>query len=216
MAGNLLAGRQTASWRLLKVTATMSLVAVTVATLLTHEAYVLKPHDPEWAHLAPIRWWLLPHVTAGAIALIIGPFQFSSTLRARYLQLHRWLGRTYACAALLSSCLSVYIVATFEAPYNRWSMGTMGALWFASTLFAWLAIRNRDIAQHRLWMARSYGLTLTFVATRFVPDIVLPGLDYIGTTALYWGFIVGALIIPDLLLNGRALVPWGRRVPAGP
>ncbi len=86
-------------------------------------------------------------------------------------------------------------------------MGTMGALWFASTAFAWLAIRNRDIAQHRLWMARSYCLTLTFVATRFVPDIVLPGLDYIGVTALYWGFIVASLIIPDLILNGRALIP---------
>ena len=89
-------------------------------------------------------------------------------------------------------------------------MGAMGALWLATTQFAWLAARNRNFIQHQLWVGRSYCLTLTFVATRFVPDLILPGLDYVKMTALYWLFIVVSLIVPDLVVNGRALSPFRR------
>lgn len=33
-------------------------------------------------------------------------------------------------------------------------------------------------------------------------------MNYITTTALYWILIVLALLIPDFLINGRALLPW--------
>ena len=183
---------------------------LTLATLATHEAYVLRPHDPEWAHLAPFRWWLAPHVVGGAIALCLAPLQFSTTLRRRNPALHRWLGRVYMTAALIASALSVYIVARFEVMANWWAMGTMGALWGITTAFAWLAARNRDYRQHQLWVGRSVCLTFTFVATRFVPDILLPGLDYVNMTALYWAFIVLSMIAPDVVMNGRALAPWAR------
>ncbi|MEI9993897.1 MAG: hypothetical protein WDM91_04830 [Rhizomicrobium sp.] len=64
----------------------------------------------------------------------------------------------------------------------------------------------RPLLQHRLWIGRSYGLTFTFVTTRFIPDVLFPGLDYYDTTALYWLLIVAALMIPDLVLGGRALL----------
>lgn len=181
----------------------------TLGTLVTHEAYVLRPADPMWKHLAPFRWWLLPHVAGGMIAFLVAPLQFSTTLRRRWPALHRWLGRLYVVAALIASALSVYIVVRFELQANWWVMGTMGGLWFLTTLFAWLAARNRNFVQHQLWIGRSFGLTFTFVLTRIIPDEVLPGLDYVKMTALYWAFIVASLIVPDLVVNGRAL--WPRR-----
>jgi uncharacterized membrane protein len=181
-----------------------------IATLYVHEGYVLRPADPQWAHLMPFRWWLIPHIAGGAIALLIGPLQFSATLRRRSPALHRWLGRVYAVAAILGAALSVYIVLAFEAPANHWVMGVMGGLWLVSTALAWLFALGRDFAQHKLWMARSYGLTFTFVTTRFIPDVIFPGLDYYDTTALYWLLIVASLVLPDLLFNGRALLPWRR------
>lgn len=183
---------------------------LTLATIWTHEAYVLQPGHPELVRLAPIRWWLWPHIAGGTLALLIGPLQFSATLRRRNLTLHRWLGRTYAAAVLLSSVLSLWIVFTFELPANHWVMGAMGGLWLLCTVFAWMAARGGRIDQHKLWMARSYGLTFTFVATRFVPDLILPGMDYINTTALYWAFIVLSLVVPDLIYNGSALLPRKR------
>jgi uncharacterized membrane protein len=192
---------------LVKRAAVLALIALVLATMYVHEAYVLNPRDPLWAHLAPFRWWLIPHIAGGVTALLLGPLQFSSSLRRWSLPLHRWLGRLYVLAALVSSSLSVYIVLTFEAPVNHWVMGTMGGLWFFTTLFAWLAAWNGAIAQHRLWIGRSYGLTFTFVTTRFIPDVIFPGLDYYDTTALYWLLIVAALLLPDLVIGARALVP---------
>jgi hypothetical protein len=194
--------------KILRRGAFVAIAALTLATVATHEAYVLRPADPQWAHLAPIRWWVLPHILGGMIAFLVAPLQFSTTIRRRYAVLHRWLGRLYMVAVLTSSSLSLYIVFTFEAPTNHWSMGAMGGFWLITTIFAWLAARNRDFAQHQLWIGRSFCLTFTFVATRFVPDIVMPGLDYVNMTALYWLFIVLSMIIPDLMINGRALAPW--------
>jgi Predicted membrane protein (DUF2306) len=47
----------------------------------------------EW----PKRGTLLVHITCGMVALLTGPWQFSSRLRRRYLSLHRLTGRVYAC-----------------------------------------------------------------------------------------------------------------------
>jgi uncharacterized membrane protein len=180
---------------------------VTLVTIATHEAWVLRPADSQWTHLAPIRWWLAPHILASAVALIVGPLQFSSTLRRRSLTLHRWLGRIYVASVIVASVLALYIVLSFEQPYNRWVMGTMAALWLATTLCAWAAARSRNFVQHRLWIGRSYCLTFTFVGTRFIPDMVFPGMDYTSMTALYWLLIVVSLILPDLVINGRSLLP---------
>jgi uncharacterized membrane protein len=185
------------------------LFLLTLATLATHEAYVLRPNDPLLIHLAPMKWWLIPHIAGGTIAFLVAPLQFSTTLRRANPALHRRLGRLYMVSAIVSSVLSVWIVLRFELEANWAVMGTMGGLWLLTTVFAWLAIRNRDIRQHQLWIGRSFGLTFTFVATRIIPDFVLPHMDYAGVTALYWGFIVASLIVPDLILNGRAFL--GRR-----
>jgi hypothetical protein len=194
-----------------KRVAILAAFLLTIATLLTHEAYVLRPADPMWRHLAPFRWWLLPHVAGGMLAFLLTPFQLSATLRRHAPKVHRWGGRVYAGAALTSSALSVYIVVRFEIQSNWWVMGTMGALWFAATAFGWVAALNRNFVQHQLWMGRSIGLTFTFVLTRIIPDVLLPGLDHDQMTALYWAFIIASLIIPDLVVNGRAIVPGRRR-----
>jgi uncharacterized membrane protein len=187
----------------------LTLLLLTLVTIATHEAWVLRPKDPQWVHLAPVRWWLAPHILASAIALIVGALQFSSTLRRRSAKWHRGLGRTYALASIVASMLALYIVLSFEAPFNRWVMGTMAGLWLVTTLFAWMAARNRNFAQHRLWMGRSYCLAFTFVGTRFLPDMVFPGMDYFNMTGLYWLLIVASLLLPDLVLGGRALLPGG-------
>jgi uncharacterized membrane protein len=195
-------------WFTLKRLAFAVLALLTLATLYEHETPLLNAADPEWVHIAPFKWWLLPHIITAAIALVVGPFQFSTTLRQRSLTLHRWMGRIYVCAVLVASAIAVYIGVAFEVPANRWLMGSMAGLWFAVTAFAWLAVRHGRIDQHRLWIARSYCLTFTFVTTRFIPDLVLPHMGYVGVTTLYWVLIVISLILPDLLLNGDAL--WGR------
>ncbi len=187
------------------------LTLLAIATIFEHEPPLLKPSNPEWAHITPFRWWLIPHIITAAIALLVGPLQFSATLRRRSLNLHRWVGRIYIVAVLAASSIAFYIGVAFEVPENRWLMGSMAGLSLLVTLFAWLAVRNGRLDQHRLWIMRSYGLTYTFVTTRFIPDILLPHMGYVGITALYWVLIVFSLILPDFLVNGVALKPQRRR-----
>jgi len=192
--------RAGAAWRgpvLFKRLAWLLLGLLTAATIYVHETPLLKATDPEWARIAPFRWWLAAHVASAAFSLVLGPLQFSASLRRRGLSLHRWIGRVYVVATLIAASLALYIVLAFEAPANRWVMGVMAGLWWVCTALAWIAIRGRDIAQHRLWMMRSYGLTFTFVTTRFVPDVVLPGLGFFGVTTLYWLLILLAMALPD-------------------
>ena len=98
---------------------------LTAVTIYEHETPLLNPANPEWAHIAPFRWWLAPHILTAAVALVVGPLQFSATLRRRSMTLHRWLGRSYIIAVLVASAIALYIGIAFEVPENRWLMGSM-------------------------------------------------------------------------------------------
>ena len=46
---------------------------------------------------------LIPHTLAGIFALLIGPINFSSRIRQRYLKLHRVLGRIYVISVFIGA-----------------------------------------------------------------------------------------------------------------
>src|ERR1039458_2887615 len=53
------------------------------------------------------RGLLIPHTIAGIFALLIGPINFSSRFRQRYLQLHRVLGRIYVVSVFVGAATGV-------------------------------------------------------------------------------------------------------------
>ncbi|MFT3726658.1 MAG: DUF2306 domain-containing protein [Terricaulis sp.] len=182
----------------------LALLALTVVTIWIHEAYFFRGPSPQLTRLGPFMPWLAPHIVTGAVALVLGPLQFSTTIRKRSLALHRWVGRAYTAAVLISSPLALYIILTFEAPSARWVMGTMAALWFITTAFAWLAAASHNLTQHKLWVGRSYLFTFTFTMTRFALDVIWPGINGEGVTNYYWVLNVACLVIPDIVLWANA------------
>jgi uncharacterized membrane protein len=182
----------------------LALIALTFVTIWIHEAYFFAGPSPQLQRLQPFMPWLAPHIATGALALMLGPLQFSTTLRKRSLALHRWLGRLYVTSVLISAPLALYIILTFEAESARWVMGAMAALWLLTTAFAWLAAASHDLAQHKLWISRSYLFTFTFTTTRFAIDVIWPGIDGQGVTNFYWVLNVACLIIPDIVLWANA------------
>src|SRR5262249_59063024 len=103
-------------------------------------------------------------------------------------------------AVLIAGVLALYIILVFEAPSARWVMGTLAALWLITTVCAWLAALTHNLAQHKLWILRSYLFTFTFTMTRFALDVIWPGIDGEGVTNYYWVLNVACLIVPDLVL----------------
>ena len=161
----------------------------------------------DMARLKGFGWVLLPHGMAGLTAFLIGPLQFSDGLRARNLRLHRRLGQTYVAAVTIGGLLALVIAFRFE-DFGITELVAQALAWMLCTYCAWFAARNRNITQHKLWMARSYGLTFVFVTFRLVVGQFLPGAGNWAINDASWAVLLAALIIPDILMSGRALRPW--------
>ncbi len=148
------------------------------------------------------------HLMGGAVALAIGPFQLSSRLRGRNLALHRLLGRIYVVAILVGGLgsLSLAVSASGGLP-ARFGFGLMAVVWLISTAMAYVSIRRRRIEEHRMWMIRSYAITLAAVTLRFyLPASIAAGYEFAAVyPAIAWLCWVPNLIVAEwLVLRGVA------------
>jgi len=150
------------------------------------------------------RHLLIPHTFCAVIALLAGPVQFSSRLRRRLLKFHRVLGRIYVISVFIAALTGIALAA------GRPGMpGTcmQAAAWIVCTTAAFITARNRQIAQHRQWMARSYAVTFTFVSSR-VLNLWPRYWSHLGDNLAAVGliaFTLASLLVVDLGLNWREL-----------
>jgi uncharacterized membrane protein len=130
--------------------------------------------------------------------------QFSSRLRQRHLKFHRVLGRIYVIAVFIGAFTGIALAA------GRPGMpGTsmQAAAWIVCTAAAFITARNRQIAQHRQWMVRSYAVTFTFVSSR-VLNLWPRYWSHLGDSFAAVGviaFTLASLLLVDLGLNWREL-----------
>lgn len=123
---------------------------------------------------------LYAHLGGGALALALGPWQFSSRIRQRTVRVHRWVGRAYLLAVLLGGVGALLLTpGSMHGLVTHVGFGLLGVLWLGTTLRAWLAIRDRDTAAHRRWMTRSFALTLAAVTLRiWLPLSAVAGIPF--------------------------------------
>jgi len=147
---------------------------------------------------------LIPHVLFGTIALLSGPIQFSSRFRLRHLRLHRILGRAYVVSVFIGAITGIAL-ATGRPGLPGTSM--QAAAWIVCTTAAFITARNRQITQHRQWMARSYAVTFTFVSSR-VLNLWPRYWSHLGDVFSAVGviaFTLISLLVVELGLNWREL-----------
>ena len=65
---------------------------LTIFVTYMKNARVFDPTSEIAQHFAPVKWYVIPHAFFGALGMLLGVFQFSNRLRARYLKTHRTLG----------------------------------------------------------------------------------------------------------------------------
>lgn len=81
------------------------------------------------------------------------------------------------------------------------------AAWMVCTAAAFMTARNRQIAAHRQWMARSYAVTFTFVSSR-VLNLWPRYWSHLGDTLAAVGviaFTLASLLIVDVGINWNEL-----------
>ena len=150
------------------------------------------------------RRLLIPHTLAGTLALLIGPINFSLRIRQRHLQLHRILGRIYVISVFVGSFTGIDLAAGRPGLPGT---SMQAAAWMVCTTAAFITARNRQIVQHRHWMARSYAVTFTFVSSR-VFNLVPAYWSHLGDVLSAVGviaFTLASLLIVDLGLSWREL-----------
>ena len=174
---------------------------------ITSEVFLVADYPMYHAYRLQViadRGLLIPHTIAGIFALLIGPINFSSRIRQRHLKLHRVLGRIYVVSVFVGAATGVALAAGRPG-----FPGTCGqaAAWVVCTSAAFITARNRQIVQHRQWMARSYAVTFTFVSSR-VLNLWPRYWSHLGDTLSAVGviaFTLFSLLIVDLGLNWREL-----------
>ena len=147
------------------------------------------------------------HLAGGMVAIVVGAFQVNSRLRQRFLPAHRWLGRLYLAAVIVSSIAGFALAVRSDGGLvAHFGFGMMAVCWFFTTVNAYRYIRAGDRATHRAWMLRSYALTLAAVTLRiYLPLFAIAGYDFdVSYPAISWLAWVPNLLVVEWFILARA------------
>jgi uncharacterized membrane protein len=179
---------------------------MTLFVIYRYELPLLDSNSLTWQHFANVKFWLIPHGVAGAIALLLAPFQFSSRLRQRHLRLHRVMGRLYVCGVALAAPSSIPIAVILGPPSLVMAAVMQSIGWALTTGIALYCVRTGNIQQHREWMIRSYPFAMVFVFARAIMALPpIQAMGEVGFISVVWSCEVAASFIPSLVISWGAL-----------
>ncbi len=193
--------------------AAIALAALSVR-VFTESPIVYHP-DAYTTRLINDRFFLIPHAAAGLLAMLLGPFLFSTRFRSRHLKRHRIMGRVYVTCIAIAAPLALYLELRVPGAPMKFANTVMSVVWFLCTLAAFLTARNRQLTAHRQWMIRSYVFTLNFIVSR-VPNPI-PRYFNMSATAFALNLLflsICYLFFTDVYFNWRELTTSRKTSPS--
>jgi hypothetical protein len=182
----------------------VALVIFALATLFVFYQRDLQLLDPSSflrQRYAGIGVLILAHGVFGALALFMVPFQFSSRLRQRHIQVHRLMGRLYIFGVIIAAPVSIPVAIILGPPALVMAATIQATGWILTTATAFYCVRTGRIQQHREWMMRSYPFAAVFLAARVILGI--PAIERMGEVAfvsVVWSVIAVACFLPSFLI----------------
>ena len=184
-------------------------IGVAVYALVSYALFPLgaSVHPDMRATFELHRIGIYSHVFAAAVALLLGPLQFSRRLRTAHPALHRVSGRIYLVAGVCVGGLAGLYMAMFA--YG----GIVSSIGFALLALAWLytgarayaAARARQFRAHRAWMVRNFALAFAAVTLRIELGLAFSaGLPFESVYPLVaWVSWVPNLVAAEMFLRGN-------------
>lgn len=180
---------------------------LTVFVTYMKNARIFDPSSDIAQHFAPVKWYLVAHAFFGATAMLLGAFQFSNRLRARYLKVHRTLGYVYVVSVFISAPFAIPVASRIDSLSLVAASGVQSFGWMVTTAIALYCVRQGNIVQHRRWMIRSYPFAMVFTVARIIiPIPAILRMGFTGIEMVVWTTIAMAAFLPNILLDGRAIV----------
>jgi uncharacterized membrane protein len=157
----------------------------------------------------------LVHIVPGMLFMILGPLQFSSTIRARHLRWHRSGGRVLVACGLVIGTTA--LVMSFGMPavggVNQAAATTLFGTFFLFTLCkAFWHIRRREITLHREWMIRAFSIGLAVATIRPIVGVFFLTSAFTGLMPREF---FGIAFWIGFVLHLIAAEAWIRTTPAG-
>jgi hypothetical protein len=153
-------------WLLLLLSATVFVVVAKALAYVTAlpEAYGFTEQIPVYSQH---RFWLLSHITGGALALTCGTAQLIVLRFRKPGVLHRWTGCIYAISVMVAGIAGLRLAPhAWGGIANSIAFALLAGLWIFATLKAVDCVRHGNAATHRIWIARSFALTLAGITLR--------------------------------------------------
>jgi len=149
------------------------------------------------------------HIISACIGLITGPLGLSAKLLRKKPALHRLNGKVYVLSILFSSVVTIYLAKDATGgTFTTVGFLLLNGLWIFATLYAWWTIRLKQIVKHRIWMMRSYALTLANTSLHFIQLALMKlfDVDYVSSyTFAVWGAWMINLLIAELIIKKKKM-----------
>ena len=176
-------------------------LAMAAYVLATRDLMLLDGSSPLRQRYDPIPWLMIVHGGFGALALVLGIFQFSTRLRQRYLKVHRVMGYMYIVGVAISAPVAVKVATILVIPTLTMASVIQATGWMVTTATALYCVRTGRIQQHREWMMRSYPFAMVFVVVRAIVAIpAVAALGELGLAETVWSVIAVACFLPSFVI----------------
>ncbi|MBV6642694.1 MAG: DUF2306 domain-containing protein [Cyclobacteriaceae bacterium] len=158
------------------------------------------------------------HFAAGGIILILGCIQLLDPVRLRYPTFHRWIGRIYVSASLITAIgglIFILVKGTIGGFWMDIGFTGYGVLTFVVALNTILFARSGNFESHRAWAIRLFALTIGSWLYRMEYGFWFLFMDRLGHTSDFTGpfdyfmdffFYVPNLLIAELFVKRKKLI----------
>lgn len=144
------------------------------------------------------------HIFLGGLALLIGWAQFGANFRNKNKGLHKQIGKVYVLSVLLSAVTGIYIAFSATGGLLA-ALGfiCLGVVWFATTLMAFITIKNGRVEIHQKLMVYSYAVCFAAVTLRiWLPLLVLIFDNFsIAYMVVAWLCWVPNIVVANLIIK---------------
>lgn len=144
------------------------------------------------------------HLFGGGIAMVAGALQLNSSIREKYLSLHRQLGRLYVAGVLFGGIAALVLAINSVGGTSVQSgFALLAVFWLGTTFAAYYCILQGRVGSHKNWMIRSYALTLAGVTLRVYLGVsAVLGIKFMDSYPLMaWLCWIPNLLVAEIFLR---------------